>query len=143
MTPEDKKVLSHLAAVPYLLGGSSMAGLDCWGLIEQSYEKCPTMRVVLPNRGNIAPGSIGLYRGWRKQDNFRVLPEDENLQDFDVLMMYVMKNGRRYVGHCGLVCERNIFHTEEKVGAILEPIKGRPIQTRKAFGIRHVSRCGT
>lgn len=133
MTP----LVERLQAVPYRRGASGWDGCDCWGLVENWYASA--YGIELAERGAIEPGPHGLAEGFSAQADWRQV---EQPCDGDVV---VMRKGHLPAGHCGIfLAPRSghgptasgtpaVLHTDERHGAVLQPLS-HPMIARRVTG---------
>lgn len=125
-----RHLISKLQMVPYVEGGGSWAGMDCWGLVEIYYREW--LDVSLQHRGEIAPGPAGLQQGF---DSFREKwqqigqPEDHCL--------VIMRSGRKLAGHVGIYLKGGVIHIEKLTGCVYQPFTSHAIAPRVTFLYRY------
>lgn len=97
--------ISDLVGIPYLLGGSSEQGSDCWGLSKLVYLKCKG--ILLPAYNQSLAGKRVPPRGYvaerlrEEGDRAWVTVRREHVEPYDVV---VLRN-LRPCDHIGVICE--------------------------------------
>jgi cell wall-associated NlpC family hydrolase len=120
MTPEA--LVALLQATPYRPGGGDWSGCDCWGLVEIWHRE--RFGIVLDDRAGHPAGPQGLADGFEQRSRWLTLDAPRN----DALA--VMRSGRLQAGHCGIVWNGAVLHTDEKTGCCLHPLSSRLIAPR-------------
>lgn len=123
--------------LPFVAGGRSRAGCDCWGLV----------RLVYADRlGITLPSFNGLYAGPEDADAMRALvagarpdwhpvPAGQE-EPLDVVEMHNLG-----VPHIGVVVRRGfLLHTEQGSAAVIEPYATGPLRRRIRGFFRHGTR---
>lgn len=114
-------LLARLMVTPYLDGGGTWDGLDCWGLVEVWHLHGFGIRIN--DRGTITPGPAGIQTGF---DAHRWVEINEPVDHAVAIMRSVVSlGGRRQSvqhGHCGVVWRGRIIHTERGVGTCVQSV---------------------
>lgn len=125
-----KELVFKLQLVPYVAGGKSWAGADCWGLVEMWYKSW--LNVDLPDRADIQPGPAGLSKGFTRAKHWQriIAPEDHALA--------IMRSRKIKAGHVGIVWKKSVLHTEEGVGCTYQKLDSRAISSRITCFLRYM-----
>lgn len=112
---DPAKLAAALQMVPYVPGGASWAGIDCWGANELWYFN--RHGIELHDRMEIGPGPAGLSHGVAMHDaGWIEIPLDEGPRDDDTIIMRAVvtgDDGKRHVvehGHCGVYTMGKLLH---------------------------------
>lgn len=126
--------------LPFLDGGRTLAGCDCWGLVRLVYWR--ELGLDLPSYGDTS--ALDLVRaahaiGWGKDAGpWQAVPASA-LQPFDVVVMRYA--GRRLTGHVGLATGRQtVLHVEASTAAVNVPLNHLTIRERIECYRRHARR---
>lgn len=118
MSPAD--AVSHLLAAPYVPGGRSWAGADCWGVVELWYRH--VLGIELTDRSSRPPGPDSV-QGWADEGQGWqpiTAPEDHCL--------LLMRSGRLKAGHVGIVYQGRVLHSAKSHGCVHQPLSDRLIR---------------
>lgn len=125
--------------VPFIDGGRTDAGADCWGMVKIVYAR--ELGIDLPDYGDI--GAKDILRIRRMMGRERETPtwvRVDRPQVFDVVGMR-LPDGQS-MGHVGIVASRgNVLHTERMSGPVVEDMRSATIRCRIVGYWRHASRC--
>lgn len=125
--------------IPYLRGGRSFEGADCWGLIELYYKD--VLETTIPDHRRVNEGSSAkeLLRASKTAiDSGIWKPIDRKPRVHDVVLMYNL-NHINFIGHAGvIVAPGKMLHTEEHTGTVIMPIKHPAIHFRIAGVYQYV-----
>lgn len=121
--------ISWLQTVPYERGAGGPESVDCFGVVEQWYER--VLGIPLTERGDIPPGHAGIQKGHERLRDWIELkaPEDH--------CMVTLRALRWKYGHVGIYYRGCLLHTDEATGCVFEPFRSRSIQTRVTGFYRH------
>lgn len=112
--------IQRLLPVPYVAGGSSWAGADCWGIVELWYGY--VLGIDLIDRADRPPGHDSVQQwaidpaGWEAIAQ----PEDHCL--------VLMRVGRLSAGHVGIVYQGRVLHSAKAHGCVYQPLTDRLIR---------------
>lgn len=125
--------------VPFVDGGRSVKGADCWGLVCTVYREC--LGITLPVYGDIgAEETLRIRRAMKEGVVSGTWRRVSDPVDFDVAGM-LLPNGER-LGHVGIVVSGyGVLHTEKAGGAMIEDLKSATLRNRIVGYWRHESRC--
>lgn len=123
--------------LPFVDGGRSFKGADCWGLVRLIYAE--ELKIDLPSYGEIAAANlIGVVREITAGKDGEEWAEvsAKQIQPFDVCVMRF--NGKRRVGHVGIVVNtKTIIHVEAGINAAIVPLSHMSIRERIECFRRH------
>ena len=130
MSWEEKYV-----GLPYIDGGRSEAGVDCWGLAYLVFLR--ELHIELPVYGEISARDLAhiaeTIKGAAVEEPWLPLPR-QDIAPFDLMIMH--RRGEPV--HVGLIASGNrLLHTEEKIQSVLIPIDHPSLRQRPAFFLRH------
>lgn len=120
MTPNE--AVLALLSVPYVRGGKSWRGADCFGIVELWY--AGVLGIEVRDRADIAPGHEGVQQGFDAVCDWRLVdsPHDHCL--------VIMRAGRHPAGHIGVYFDGSVLHSDVAHGCVYQPISNRLIQSR-------------
>lgn len=116
------QMIDALLMCPYVLGGSSMHGADCWGIVELWYSH--TLGIALEDRAGHPPGHDGMQSGFDASTQWHPIEAAEN----DCLV--IMRAGRLEAGHVGVFYDGHVLHSGEHQGCTYQPISDRWIKSK-------------
>lgn len=123
--------------LPFVDGGRSTSGVDCWGLVQLVYRQ--ELEIELPSYAEIsAHDLINVSRkiSVGKDGDIWQNVEAAEIEPFDVCVMRFF--GRKRIGHVGLVVDkRTILHIERVADATLTPLSHYTIRERIECFRRH------
>lgn len=120
LMPAD--AIDRLLAVPYLPGGGTWAGADCWGVVELWYRN--VLGIEVGDRGDLPAGRESVQAASAIADDWLSVdqPQDHCL--------VLMRAGRLAVGHVGVFYQGCVLHSDEGHGCVYQPITERAIRAR-------------
>lgn len=123
--------------IPFLDGGRTVAGADCWGLVRLIYRR--ELSVDLPSYGDTSAADlirVARTMATDKDGEAWQSVEPGELKPFDVVVMRFI--GRSLIGHVGLAIDRvNVLHIERATSAVIVPRDHWSIRERIACYRRH------
>lgn len=129
----SRVLIERLLRVPYMPGGSSFDGLDCWGLVEVWYLE--RFGMALRDRGRLEPSPLSVTAGYELSDAWR---PGAHPQDDDLILMKARWAGEviRY-GHVGIYWQGSVLHTSIDHGTVCQPYRARHVESRVTAILRH------
>lgn len=135
------KWFDKYVGAPFLDGGRSIDGVDCWGLVRLIYER--ELQIDLPSYADVSARNLievarNIARGKDGEEWIDVIPSA--VAEFDVC---VLKHyGKNRVGHVGVMLNsKTLLHIEESCNAVAVPISHYTIKERVACYRRHKIQC--
>jgi cell wall-associated NlpC family hydrolase len=129
-----ENVAARLMAAPYVAGGASMRGVDCWGLVEVFYRMRGVDLAAYRGGERSAPG--GFAAAFAAQDGWREVVEP---RDGDVVVLRAAEGRKVFEhGHCGIALGGDLLHACSAArGVIRERLADRHISGRITGYWRH------
>lgn len=129
MTPHA--AVTALLAVPYVPGGGSWSGADCWGVVELWHRH--VLGIEIACRLDNPPGHEGLAAGLAASSVWRVASEPVDH------CLVVMRARGIMAGHVGVHFDGSVIHSSEGHGCVCEPITSRMIRMMTTQYLLHES----
>ena len=112
--------------VPFVDGGRTIEGLDCWGLVCLIYAE--QLGVDLPSYGDVSARDLLAIARAIEGGREPWQPVDKP-QAFDVVSMRFYN--RSWVGHVGVMVDgTQMIHTEETIAAAIIPVSHYTVRDR-------------
>ena len=120
LSPDE--AINRFLMVPYVRNGSTLAGFDCFGLVECWYRL--VLGIELSDRAGQECSNEGLQNGFDHRGDWQELggPEDH--------CAVVMQANRHPAGHIGVFFRGSLLHTDLSHGCVCQPITHRFLRTR-------------
>ena len=118
MIPAD--AISRLLAAPYVPGGGSWAGADCWGVVELWYRH--VLGIELNDRADRPPGHDSVQAWADEGQGWRSIPAPEDH------CLILMRSGRLTAGHVGIVYHNRVLHSAKSHGCVYQPLSDRLVR---------------
>lgn len=111
--------IKRVQYLPYVPGGNSWSGIDCFGLVELWHRELLGIEVV--DRGEHSNTPEGMAGGYRSTSDFIQQSEPS---DHCVIIMKSAESGTivRY-GHCGMHWQGNVYHIDREGGFRCQPLQ--------------------
>jgi cell wall-associated NlpC family hydrolase len=122
--------------VPFVDGGRSMSGADCYGLVRLVMER--ECSILLPSYGEISARDLAKIAVSMEADaSSEAWVSAEQPREFDVAVMRWF--ARPQTGHVGIMIDsRRVLHTEERTGSpVIVPLTHYSIKGRVKYFRRH------
>ena len=126
---DPKTAVQQLQCVPYLRGGRTMAGADCFGIIELWYRM--VLDIELTDRGSIPPGHAGIDAGVAAMKDWRFI---NSAADHCLVLM---REKAFHYGHIGVFWQGSVLHSDEHAGCVFEPIGRRFLKSKITGFLQH------
>lgn len=126
---------ARYVGIPFIDGGRTSRGLDCWGLIRLAFlEECS---IELPSYGEISALDLAKIAGMISKETMHspwIPVQKESLHAFDVAVMF----RRRYPVHVGLmVSSKEMLHVYEKASTVRVPLTSPTVAYPRIHFYRH------
>lgn len=123
--------------LPFVDGGRTIAGVDCWGLVRLIYAR--ELDIDLPSYGETSAADlIKVSRAITadKDDEQWKSVDRSDLKAFDVAVMKF--SGKRSIGHVGIIVNaRQVLHVEKATAAVIVPLDHWTVRERLECFRRH------
>lgn len=113
--PDD--FIDRAQHVPYVEGGGSFSGADCWGIVELYYKH--VLDVELLDRARFAPGCASVQAWYDTTSQWRVVTEPV------AHCLVVLKAGPLPAGHVGVYFGGRVLHSTRRWGCVAPPYARR------------------
>ena len=126
---------SRYVGLPFIDHGRDFKGVDCWGLVQLVMRE--EKGIELPSYGETSALDLQKVAGMIARESsiepwVLVLPDSKNA--FDVVVMH-RRNEPIHVGI--MVSQDHLLHIEEKISAVMVPVKHQSIIFRYPRFYRH------
>lgn len=130
-----EQFIKRAIGVPFVDGGRTMAGWDCWGMVYVAYRE--VLGIELPTYGDISADDLRAVRramvsGAAIRETWRPVREP---RPFDVVGM--KSAGGSIMAHVGLYLPGEVLHVERASMTAREPIHGAIMRSRIIGYWRH------
>jgi cell wall-associated NlpC family hydrolase len=123
--------------IPFVDGGRTFDGCDCWGLVRLIFEK--ELDITLPQYGEISSSDmirISEKMKAGRDDAETWLPVLGDAKQFDVVVM--AWTGRKSPGHVGVAVDaRRLIHVEKGINTSMVPFSHYTVKHRVLCLRRH------
>lgn len=123
--------------IPYVNGGRTRSGVDCWGIVKLIYSECLGIEIK-----DLGEEDIEYSQDWAKDgEDYFMKHYSEKWQrvdepkPFDVVLI---RNGRGIVDHCGLVLDSQRFIQCLRAGVVVSRLSVIKKVTEGFFRYKHV-----
>lgn len=127
MTPDA--MINSLLSVPYAAGQGTLAGADCWGVVELWYRH--VLGIEVTDRSGFPAGNEGLQAGFDARSVWKSIdaPADHCL--------VILRFRHLQAGHVGIYWQGSVLHSSEGHGCVYQPISHRLIRPRITRFLEH------
>ena len=123
--------------LPFVDGGRTMKGVDCWGLVRLIYDR--ELEIELPSYGDTsARDLIKISRSMTTDKDAEIWEnvDRSKIMAFDVVVMRF--SGKHTIGHVGVMVDsKNVMHVEASTAAVIVPLDHWLIRERLECYRRH------
>lgn len=118
MSPEN--FIDRAQHAPYVEGGGSFAGADCWGIIELYYRH--VLGVGLTDRAGYKPGCASVQEWYDATEEWRKVPEPVQH------CLVVLRSGSVPAAHVGVYACGRLLHSSRRYGCVAQPYPRRALR---------------
>lgn len=106
--------------VPYVEGGGSFVGADCWGIVELYYRH--VLGIDLSDRAEHEPGAASVQEWYDATNDWQAVPAP--LQH----CLVVLRTGHLTAGHVGIYFDGRVLHSSRRYGCVAQPYARRGLR---------------
>ena len=111
---------SSLVGIPFLFGGRTLAGLDCWGLVMEAFRMRGIEVEDVSDYGALAAAEVSPQIASACAETWRQV--EEPYEPYDVLLFSEGTSGA--VTHCALYLGNGrMLHTTQRTGAVITRVR--------------------